>query len=538
MVKDRIYIQQWLELKPYDRQTTTDSYYLKLSNEVKRVLLKNKHSFVLQRYLDNEEMNLLSCFLTSYFEDLVSETNIWNAFVNHHTELYNKPLPFYNLDEYYTEEINVQDVSFLIWYFMNTIQKEKFIAPFNDFITETALKIMEVFDGAWEYAPENEDLKAVYTIDEKETDFYIARNLIDTILFKTYLFFPDTLLDLKDTELEMLEDNEDKENLIHYLNENRDYTLHSAHTRLLSLTGKDWAAKILGENHALSNYFPNISQKIRGFFLYKGQDENDVFIEHIASGKKFNLTKKSFDHSESLKEIDSIIFMGIAKWRDEWWFSGVFFMDKFNADLVLDEKNSLKSRMAVNFLDHQKKDVNELLEQQFNAFKDFTNGAQIVFIESERVDGFIKEYTEHFNNSLKLSQKEKDKAKKRAKADGFFGTENNHADFKEVSDSALVFFNPKSGAEVALAVNSAFPAPNNPFFNNDESGDHVMRLLLDESLSTELVMYCIENYKSQLQFFKNKEGLLYLKDIDFLLRFWKKNSYYTKPSITYTGENN
>ena len=41
--------------------------------------------------------------------------------------------------------------------------------------------------------------------------------------------------------------------------------------------------------------------------------------------------------------------------------------------------------------------------------------------------------------SLRLSKKEIEKAKKRAKADGFFETEDNHNDFKEVSDSALVF---------------------------------------------------------------------------------------------------
>ena len=97
----RIYIKDWLELKPYGNQTVTDSYYLKICNEIKKVITTNKQSFVLQRYLDNEDINLLSCFLTSYFEDLLSETNIWNSFVRTHQRLYRKQLPFYNLDEYY-----------------------------------------------------------------------------------------------------------------------------------------------------------------------------------------------------------------------------------------------------------------------------------------------------------------------------------------------------------------------------------------------------------------------------------------------------
>ena len=535
MSKENIYIKQWLELKPYDKQISTDSYYLKLCNQVKKAIVTNKQLFILQTYLDYDEIDVLACFLTSYFEDLISETNIWNSFVKYHTELYNKQLPFYNLTEYYNEEINLQDVSFLIWYFLNTVQQEEFIAPHNDLITEIAKKVMDVFEAAWEYAPENEHLKSFYTIDENETDFYIARNLIDNILFKTYLFYPDATLDLIDEELEIIERNKDEENIINYLNENRDFTLHKIYTRLLCLKGKDWVSKILGVDHQLNKDFTTVSKKIRGYFLYKGQDEKDVFIEHIASSKTFKLTKKSFDNFESLKDVDTILFMGIAKWRNEWWFSGVYFQTKFNADLVLDEKNSMESRRAVNFLDHQEKDMEDILEKQFNAFKEFNNDSQVAFVESDKIDAYVKKYTEYFNETLNLSKKEIKKAKQRVKKDGYFGAENESIDFSEVAESALVFFNPKSGVEIALAVNSAFPAINNPFFNKDESEDHIMRLLMTEEISTELVMYCIDNFNSELPFFKEKEGKIFLADIDFLLRFWKKNSYFAKPSITFTG---
>ena len=61
----RIYIKDWLLFKPYDRQKITDSYYLKLSNDVKQAITTNKQSFVLQMYLDEEDFNHLACFLTS-----------------------------------------------------------------------------------------------------------------------------------------------------------------------------------------------------------------------------------------------------------------------------------------------------------------------------------------------------------------------------------------------------------------------------------------------------------------------------------------
>ena len=541
IAKDRIYIKEWLELKPYDKQIVTDNYYLKLSNDVKKTIVSNKQSFILQKYLDKDEINLLACFLTSYFEDIISKTNIWNIFVTYHKKLYNKQVPFYNLDAYYEKEINQQDVSFLIWYFINTVQNEKFVSPYNDFIIETAGKVINVLDDAWDYAPESEYLKSFYTIDENETDFYIARKLIDNIMFKSYLFFPDVLLDLRDAEYDIFEEHENNDDinpdhLIQLLNEIRDYTLHNKCTSLLSLKGKEWASEILGKSHSLSKDYNEISQKIQSYFLYKGQDENDVFIEHIASGKAFKLTKKSLDHYNELKDIDTVLFMGIVKWQGEWWFSGVYFQRDFDPDLVLDEKNSIKSRVVVNFLDHQEKDMDEMLGKQLKAFKEYNNDSQIAFMESEKIDAFIKGYYQYFNDSLNLSDKEKREARQRAKNDGFFGTEEESKDFSEVSETALIFFNPKSGVEIALAVNSAFSDANNPFYNEEESTEHIKRLLLEKNLSTELAMYCIDNYKTKLQFFKEGEGKMYLKDIDFLLRFWKKDHYWAKPTITFTGE--
>jgi hypothetical protein len=58
---------------------------------------------------------------------------------------------------------------------------------------------------------------------------------------------------------------------------------------------------------------------------------------------------------------------------------------------------------------------------------------------------------------------------------------------------------------------------------------------MDESISPEIVFFCIENCKEKLPFLNSDLGKKYLDDIDFLLRFWKKENYHTKPAITFTG---
>lgn len=538
-VAKRIYIKDWLELKPYEKQYKTDAYYLKICNKVKDAIVKESY---ITELLDDNGLNYLSCFLTSYLEDVISETNIWATFIRLHKQLYNKQLPFYLLNEYYEAEINIQDVSFLVWYFLNSVQEEEFVAPFNDLIVETALNTMFVLEDAWEDAPENNHLKQFYEINDKEDDFYAARKLIESLLFNTYLFHPDTSLKLNRKNKEIIDENKDEGIsegiLIGYLQDNKDEATLTTHTTLLSLKGKEWIAEILGNNHPLCKDFLKISPKIAGLFLYKGQDTTNLFLEHIASGKKFELTKKSFDHSDDFDTVDSIAYMGIAKWKDEWWFSGIYLKLDYDPTIISEERSSLKSKMAVNFLDQKTYNAEAETLKQLEIFKEFNNGLQIAFLAADKINSFIDDYIEFYNNSFKYTKKQKAKALKKAQQHSYVSNDKEKTDFSDVSESGLVFFNPKSGVEIALDINSAFPQPQNPFFDIEESNIDVLSLLASDEFSKELAMYCVDNFKKVLPFFNKENGHVYLKDIDFLLRFWKRGSYFSKPTITYATTEN
>ncbi|MBP7369291.1 MAG: hypothetical protein KA976_06180, partial [Paludibacteraceae bacterium] len=97
----------------------------------------------------------------------------------------------------------------------------------------------------------------------------------------------------------------------------------------------------------------------------------------------------------------------------------------------------------------------------------------------------------------------------------------------------IVFFNPHSGIEIAVGINSAFPMKNNPFFQPEESENDFWQLLLSNFYSTELVKFCLDTCKNKLPFLRKKLWKTYLKDIDFLLRFLKVDSYHSKPEITF-----
>jgi hypothetical protein len=145
---------------------------------------------------------------------------------------------------------------------------------------------------------------------------------------------------------------------------------------------------------------------------------------------------------------------------------------------------------------------------------------------------FMEAFIDFYNKSLKLSPNQIKAAEKRGSGKFSDNKEENDYKYADVDESGLVFFNSKSGLEMAWGVNSAFPLPHNPYFNQSESDENTMFLLASKVMSTELVMYCIEECGSKLTFFTGNPGKDYLRDIDFLLRFWKKEEYYTRPAVT------
>jgi hypothetical protein len=525
---NRIYIKTWLALKPYEKQVVTDTYYLKLSNEVKQAILSCDESFMLSYYINDEETNLLACLLTSYFEDLISGTNLWNSFVRIHKRMYDKYLPFYSPEEYFEEEINKDDIQFLTWYFLNLLQNEKFIHPINDFIEYISEGIYEVFDKKWDEAPENTHLAKYYSLDENETNYYIARELIDNILFNSYLFYPDTAFRFHEKLKNLIKKREVDDNLAMYANDLKDNSIHTFHTQLLALSGKEWAAEVLGPKHPLSKSFQNLSPKINGLFLYKGQDSQVISMEHIASGKVFDITKESLELNKVPLDEDKINFIGTAKWMDKWWFSGVRTQFEYKQNVIDDEKKNISSLKQVDFLEDRMDDLNDVLMRQQKAFLKISNGKPFAFVMDDQVNQFIRDF-HNLYNTLVASTSETNLE--------LPDLSNSTSDIK-VKDGqtpCIVFFNPKGGLEIAMNYCSAFPVEWNPYFNEEDCENDVIGLWSDKSISTEISKYCLENFRDKYQFLQRDGGENLVQNFDFMMRFWKAENYKTKPSVSLTN---
>ena len=191
--KQRIYSGDWKTLHPYTGSAPTDLYYITLANKVLAAIRPIEEALADDDYrkIDDNEQKELACILTAYFEDIISQTGIFQAFTRVYRRRFGKPLPFYTLDSDYTPgEINIEEVQFLIWhYHMQLNNLDVAYSPALDTFAAIAADVMALFEAEYETAPENEKLLHYFQLDEKEQhNLYALHSRFLWLCTQSYLF--------------------------------------------------------------------------------------------------------------------------------------------------------------------------------------------------------------------------------------------------------------------------------------------------------------------------------------------------------------
>ncbi len=534
--KNQVYIKQWLEFHPYETATSHDTYYLKLCQEVRNIIAFEKHK-QFTGYFDDDGISSLACFLVCYFEDVISGTRIWQSFTEEHKKLYGKYLPFYELEEYFSDEINIEDVFFLLWYFVsNMYDKEKIFLPVSPNVMRLGLDVFKVFHREFEYAPENNNLIHFFTLTAEENDFYKLRQKIEWLALYSYLYHFNGID--RDTEIfEMIEEKENEElfqeNVNSYIYEITDFYTHNKSSTLLALKGKEWLANVIGPSNGFYTDIKNLGTKKHGFYLYMKEDKDNLYFQHIATNTEIPVTKKSMDSSPDFIEGESIVMISFIKWKNEWWFTGTYVIYPYDPNLILDEKNSISSRAL---FPGDSKQQTEILENQYSVFLKLLKKPIGFFNSKKELEFFMEKFYTNYNKSLGLSKNESQEAYKRVKKKGFLKSETNPEKvFEEFDDvPVIVFFNLKSGIEMYLGLYEFIPDPGNAMYNPKAKNDELLSLVFSDEYSPEFVKFLVEEYKLPgIKFPGEEENQnILLDNLDFMMRFWKRDKYHTKPQVT------
>ncbi len=464
--------------------------------------------------------------LVTWFEDLASEVGIWTAFINRHNEMYNKFPPFYDLNDYFDAEPNPQDVTFLIWYYLSMQKRDlSFIAPSSNLIDLLGNLIYEIFDEEWDEAPANQKMKDFLHIIDDEDIFYTIRYKIDWLVLNSYLFYFYGW-ENEDEKLSLIKDYTEKKGLEFHQVEGilfgvHDDNVHGTITEILAMKGKEWLAYVLGEGHPFHQPLLEMGEKIAGRFLYLKQDDENVVIKHIGSGQLINITKKSMD-SKGLMPNKTVLNIGLVKWQNEWYFSGSFFTQDYDDTILLEET---ADPMVSGLFEDKKK--RSFIHDQYEIFLEFNNQKLIkYFKDKQQFHIFMNEFLDFYNKKI-IEKTGKDiLSKRRPEYISSDSPDENDQDF-------LLFFNKDIGVEVVTGFCNAIADPGNPYFDSMENIGTIKSLYFSPVPGKDLILYLSKNnYLPDYKMSGNMSENLLKENLDFVLRFYKKESYHAKIQLS------
>ena len=340
--KQRIYSGDWKPFHPYAGSAPTDFYYITLANKVLAAIRPVEESLAEDDYrkIDIVEQKELACILTAYFEDVISQVGIFQAFTRVHRRRYGKFLPFYTLGNDYTPgEINIEDVQFLIWhYHMQLNNLDEPYSPGLDTFAIMAADVMELFEAEYETAPENEKLLHYFQLDEKEqTNLYALHSRFLWLCTQSYLFSDNNYL-LDELAESLAEDAKEagmEEHIPDMINLLcSDFGFNHV-TEFMRLTPPRWLAEVLGEESPLYASLMSLGHKYSGYYRYESGDEHTTRFRHIASDRVLEVTNRSLvGLPHQMKDPSLILHTGFVEWNGEWWLSGQISSYENSEDLL------------------------------------------------------------------------------------------------------------------------------------------------------------------------------------------------------------
>ena len=523
---NRIFGKDWLRYHPYNHITYIDNYYITLCNKVLYII----QQFKISQYIgDPEEEKSLACVLVAYFEDVISETRLFSSFTRQHKKMYEKELPFYETsDDYDEDEINIRDIYFLIWYHITIYNEDILYDPYfeNSQAFNTAVtKIYSLFNNEFEKAPQNEEFQNFLQLSANSSVMTV-REILSFIACKSFLlnavfdvFYKEVIEDYKKNGVVVLDEQAEikiYDQEIHFI--------FNKYMPLLSMRVNEYFAEILGEEHSEYQFIKNISKRIFGCFVLRKIEENGFLIEHLTSKKQLWLSNEFTSlQNTKLVENETVLSIGLVNWKDDVWQNqGGCFVN------TIHELNG--KDFSEHFFDDEEKKKN-FLEKFEKAYLKLTNGERIIFIRGKRA--FIEFYLSLVRQHTKIIDPKIKDEELDEKYKNFFQDSEKDLDFKK-NEILSIFFNPKSGIEILReGVTLCMSDKNNPYYAQEEF--ELCDLLTNKSFSKEFVNYVIENEIINLNMKGDKNPdtyKIFMENFDFLLRFFRGSSYFSKPEVT------
>ena len=449
-VMKKIYPKKWLELHPYKQTNSVDQYYVGIANEIHKRLYS---STIADAFEEEENIRYTSLCLAAWFEDVISQTGIWQAFTAECRKRYGAYLPFYPIKgDYFPDEINLEDIRFLLWHHIQYLCRGiSAINPENPGIEQTAQEIYGLLAEEYETAPENERMQEfLYHSAMGEEDFFRYREILDWFHYQCY-FNIENVAQCRD-EAERLQDDEKitpemAETLIYAT---RTSLTFKGRRNLLSLTSPEWLA-LIGKAHPEHQLWGKVKARENSCYLLEKEDDEYLYVKDLCSEDEgeFKITKKSLNLSaiRSREVGKSTLICELIYFGNAWWQCGMLLENKYNQ----------KMAEYVDDLTKQKEKTNE--KAAFHDFIKASGGKSFVFCQSQ------EEISDFLLNKMDYNLKEGLDIPR-------INTEN----------GAMLMANPHTGLHIQFKLCECIKSPDNPNYNKEEAEKNAIMFIVNPNI--------------------------------------------------------
>lgn len=307
---NRIIRSDWHATRLMGIISESDIYYVQLSNKILSIISKIEG----ESLISNKVKRDISVRIAAYFEDVISGLGLWRAIIEIHHKMYESYLPFFqlNAEKYFEDEINIEDIQFLVWsnmqgYLIDS-QQQRFLNPENPFLVELALEIYTLLDSEYETAPANESLFRIIRELEFKDDIISVREMLGWLHYDSYLSMSYTHKNLKG-EIHGLKTGDNKS----FFAENSEILTYamekvgifSKTCSPIAIKAKDWAAQIFSGTPK-ANLFETIDfRQISNYNIV--QVDSDTFTLIDSDKEIYIVSVDSVSTPEALHENKSIM---------------------------------------------------------------------------------------------------------------------------------------------------------------------------------------------------------------------------------------
>ena len=449
-VMKKIYPKKWLELHPYKQTNSVDQYYVGIANEIHKRLYS---STIADAFEEEENIRYTSLCLAAWFEDVISQTGIWQAFTAECRKRYGAYLPFYPIKgDYFPDEINLEDIRFLLWHHIQYLCRGiSAINPENPGIEQTAQEIYGLLAEEYETAPENERMQEfLYHSAMGEEDFFHYREILDWFHYQCY-FNIENVAQYRDEAERLLDDEkitpEMAETLIYAT---RTSLTFKGRRNLLSLTSPEWLA-LIGNAHPEHQLWGKVKVRENSCYLLEKEDDRYLYVKDLCSEDEgeFKITKKSLNLSaiRSREVGKSTLICELIYFGNAWWQCGMLLENKYNQ----------KMAEYVDDLTKQKEKTNE--KAAFHDFIKASGGKSFVFCQSQ------EEISDFLLNKMDYNLKEGLDIPR-------INTEN----------GAMLMANPHTGLHIQFKLCECIKSPDNPNYNKEEAEKNAIMFIVNPDI--------------------------------------------------------